>query len=85
MHINMRGFAINMECMVMTIISQSCNNLLCSLLISSSGFMKLTMGISVIGGNLLRTKSYFVFVRLVSLKSDIDLNINNELDKFNKG
>ena len=33
--------------------------------------MKLTMGTSVIGGNLLRMKSYFTFVILFSLKLDM--------------
>ena len=38
--------------------------------------MNSTMGISLIGGNLLKTKSDFVFVKLSSLKLDISLKLN---------
>ena len=37
--------------------------------------MKLTMGTSVIGGNLLRIKSNFIWVRLLSSKFDIILKL----------
>ena len=45
-------------------------------------YIKLTMGTSVIAANLLRMKSDFVFVRLVNLKSDFSLKLNEGLDKF---
>ena len=42
-------------------------------------FMKLTIRTSVMGSSLLRTKLYFVLVRFVSFKSDINFNLNKGL------
>ena len=81
MHKNMRGFATNLEHIVMTVISQRGNDLL-FIISSSSVFMKLTMDTLVIGGNLLRANLDLVFVRLVSLKSDTNLKLNDVLDKL---
>ena len=67
------------------IIGHRGNLLLYSLLTLFNVFMNLTMGISVIGGNWLRTKSDFIFVRLSSLKSDISLKLNKGLDLLRKG
>ena len=47
-------------------------------------FMKLTMGTSVTGSNLLRTKLDYVFVRLMCLNVDISFKLNEELYKFLK-
>ena len=57
---NVRGLATNVEHIVMMIINQRGNDILYSLSISSSVFMKLTM----IGGNLLRIKLDFVLLDL---------------------
>ena len=49
--------------------------------------MKLTMGTSVIGGNLLKIKSDFIWVRLLSPKLDMSLKLIgiNGSDLFMKG
>ena len=47
--------------------------------------MKLTSGASVIGGKLLRIKSDFTFVMLVSLNSNINLKLHIKLEKFIDG
>ena len=44
--------------------------------------MKLTMGTSVIGGNLLRVKSDFIFDILVGLKFYISSKLNEKSDIF---
>ena len=58
--------ATTVEQRAIIIISYRGNVLFYSLSISSKLVMKLTMGTSVIEGNLLRTKPDFIFVRLVS-------------------
>ena len=44
-----------------------------------------TMGTSVIGGNLLRMKLNFVFIRFLDWKLDISLELNEGSEKFLKG
>ena len=66
----MRGLATSMEHIFITIISQRMNDLFHMLSVWSSFYMKLTLGTSVIGGNLLKMKLYFTFDILVSLKYD---------------
>ena len=82
---NIRGLATSMEYIVITIISQRKNDLLHLFPISSSICMKLKISISVISGYLCKMKLGFVFVRLVHLKSDICLKLNEWQDKFIKG
>ena len=82
MHRNVRGLATNVEHTVVIIINQRGNSLLHFLPISSSVCIKLTMNTLVICGNLLKINSGFVFVRFVSLKSDINLKLNDGLDKL---
>ena len=53
--------------------------------ISSYLYMKLTIGSSAVGGSLLRIKSFFVFIRIASLKLDSNLKLNEGSDKFRKG
>ena len=43
------------------------------------------MGTSVIGRNVLGMKLDFIFVMSVSLNSNINLKLNNRLDKFING
>ena len=59
-------------------------DLLYSLSTSSTVFIKLIMGASIIGGNLLRMKSFFTFVMVVSFKSDIDFKLNMESGRLIK-
>ena len=82
MHNNVRGLGTSIEHIVMIIKDQRGNDLLYSLQIFSRLFMKLTTGTSVIGGDMLRIKLDFIFVRLVSLISDISLKLNEGLDNF---
>ena len=72
----MTGLAAHMKNIVITIISQMGMNILYSLSISYNLFMKLMMGTSVMGGNLLITKLDFVIVTFVSLMSEMNLNSN---------
>ena len=64
-----------MEQMVITMKSQRGKVLLYSLSMCFIVSMKSTMGTSIIGGNLLRIKSDFIWVRLLSPKSDIILKL----------
>ena len=64
-----------MEPIVILTISQRGNDLLYLSPISSHLFMKLTIGTSVMGRNMLMMKSDFAFVRFVSLNSDINLKV----------
>ena len=66
MYKNITGLAATVEQTVMTAINQSGKALFYLLSISSKVLMKSTIGTSIIGGNLMRTKSDFLFVRLVS-------------------
>ena len=84
MHQNMRRFAIRVAHITITIINKE-NDLLYLLSISSSLCRKLTMDTSVMGGNFLRMKLDFIFVGFVNLKLNINLNVNEGLDKFIKG
>ena len=77
--------ATNMELIVIIIVSQRGNDLLYSLSVSPNFSIKLTMGTSIIGGNSLRMKLNCIFVMLFRSKSDINLKLNNGLDKFING
>ena len=76
-----------MEQMVITIISQRGKLLLYSLSSCFRVSIKSTIATSALGGNLLRIKSVFIWVRLLSLKSDIILKLIgiNGSDLFMKG
>ena len=61
MHMNILGVATNVKFIVLMMISQRGMDLLYLLSVSSSFSMNLTMGTSIIGGNLLK-KLYFIFL-----------------------
>ena len=71
--IYIRGIATIVEQTIITVHHMG-NVLLYSLAISSGVVMKFIMRTSAIGDSLLRTKSYFIFTRLVSPKSDMNLD-----------
>ena len=80
MHRNVKGLATSVEHIVMSIISQG-GMICCTHYQFLLGFcMKLTVGTLGIGGDLLRIKSDFVFVRLVRLKSVVHLKVNGGLN-----
>ena len=58
------------------------NDMLYSLSFLSSFYMKLTMDTSGVGGNLLRMKLDFTFVKLAGLKYDISLKLKYGPDRL---
>ena len=81
---NIRGYATNVEQTVMTMVKQG-NVLLYLLPISSRLNMKLTVGTSLIRGSLVRMKSDYAFVTLLSPKSDLILKLDKVSDELRKG
>ena len=81
-HIRTIGLATKVKHIGITMISQREKDLLYSLSISSSFFIKLIMGASVTGGNFQRMELYFTLVIFISLNLDINLNLKNRLDRF---
>ena len=69
----------------MTIISQRGNDMVSSLTIIFSFCIRLIMSTLVMGGNLLRMKLDFAFVKFVNLKLDNSFKLNEGTDKFIKG
>ena len=74
-----------MEQIMISIMSHKGKVVLYSLSILLKVFKNLTMGTSVEGGNLFRTKSDFVFVTLLGPKLDISLKSNRGSDLLRKG